>query len=729
MHQGAARRLALHGKAFILTCAIFFAGYLAYVIGGATSVAQTSGTLFEHGLNASVQIVRDSRGVPHVLASTQHDLFFAQGYAEGSDRLVQMDLVRRFVYGRIAEIVGPIQLNSDIDMRYLDVRDIVDRQWKHLSDGDRTALQAFSDGVNAAMQQQPLPFEFRFFLYSPDAWSPKDCLAVTMALSASLDDPASNVVARDALWHKLTPRQFDEALPLSDAAYDVAPDGRRIAATQTQSIAAPKISHALASHAKLRRSARGSNAWAAGASLTATHRALIANDPHLELTIPNIWYLIEMQAPGLHVAGATIPGIPGVVLGHNERLAWASTNAMTTPMSLYRVSKTQARYWRREIFHVRFSRDVERRYYRTPGEFGVPAVANSDIALARWTPYTSVRSPLSTVLQLDRAASVDQALAILSRYAGPAQNFVVADVDGRVAYHVAGAVMNDPAWGRYMHPASALGIAPQMVPYAALPAVAASRSALVLSANNKPYDLRYPYRLSAEFAPPYRAYRIAQLLHARNRYDAAYFARMQLDVISPADAELAHRAAAFAQQHPRLLSESAVAQLRSWNGSYDARSRVATMEYALRSNLQANALTPYAPFLMMRAPTPNAIPYALRDLANVNAPWGVAGAVQVLHPMGTSVLAFLNGTTLPGNGNENTIRMQTPGLAQSFRAVWDVGNWDAGGIVIPSGESGARGSMHYADESGDWVAGRLRPLAFSRPAVERTARALLTLQP
>jgi len=171
-------------------------------------------------------------------------------------------------------------------------------------------------------------------------------------------------------------------------------------------------------------------------------------------------------------------------------------------------------------------------------------------------------------------------------------------------------------------------------------------------------------------------------------------------------------------------------ELRDWNGSYDEASTAASLEYAIRTRLETAGASPYAPFRALRAsPVSPEIEYALHDVDVTERPWGDVGAVPVSHPMGSGVLAFLNGARLPGNGNEYTIRVQTPTLAQSFRGVWDVGNWDAGGITIPSGESGERRSPHCADQSADWIAGRLVRLPFSDGAVRASAREILVLEP
>lgn len=716
-------RLLRHVWAACTTIFIMMAAYLAYAVAGMNASAQTDGHIGALQVHHTVAVYRDERDFPHIRAADEHDAFFAEGFAQASDRLFQMDLVRRYIYGRLAEVLGPIQLGTDESMRELDVHDIAGREWAALPQRDRNILIAFSDGVNAAMRTQPLPVEFRLLLYQPDPWSPRDSLAVTLAMSAALGDTADNVMRRDALWHSLSTEQFDELLPLSDAAYDTP----WRAARNRRPLRFPAVAWAAQHRAGI--PAYGSNAWAAGGANTSTGRALIANDPHLSVGIPDIWYAVEIRSPHLHVAGVTIPGIPGVVLGHNDRIAWASTNGVVTTLSVFRPGSMSPQGWKGEVFHVRFGRDVVKHYYRTARE--VLQDTSQGSALVRWTPYYDNRSAIQTVLRLDRAGSISEAMRALSSYVGPPQNFVVADAHGRVAYHLAGPIPHDPAWGRYVHSATERVRTFARIPFAKLPSIEPSRTALVVTANNKMYGKGYPYRLSAMFAPPYRAYRIADLLRARSTYDVAYFTQMQLDATSPADAEFAHRVAAWERTHPGLLPPNAVDLLSRWDGSYSADSRAATIEHALRVEIENESVSPYAAFEAARRPQSSAYLNAVRDIARdaeEMPPWGRAGAVDVFHPFGPIGFPFLNGSRFPGNGDEYTIRVQTTALSQSFRAVWEAGAWESGGLSLPTGESGEIGSRHYDDLSSDWVRGTLRPLPFSDDAVRRAARRTLLLE-
>ena len=710
----------------LVACALLALGVLAYaanLVAGLHVAAQVSGTIRGLQLYGGAAIARDARGIPHIRASNAHDLFFAQGFAEASDRLFEMDLTRRYAYGRLAEVFGAKALPLDENMRAADVREIAQREWRGTDAQTRSVLQAFSAGVNAAMHRQRLPVEFRMLLYQPQPWTPQDSIAVSLVAALELGDSWYDVLDRDYRARMLGARCFRVAYPLSDPRYDVTIDGRIPHAAGRDANAAACDGSVVAY--REHRSKLGSNAWAAGALRTAGRRALIANDPHVDLTIPGIWYVVDLHAPGLHVAGAVIPGLPGVVLGHNERVAWAVTNAQVATNAVYRMPSSPQRLAVSERFGVRFAQPVTKIYYRTRDAFSINVDDDQNVFFVRWPQYRQRSSTIPTLLALNRATSIASAMRALSAYRGAPQNFIVADSSGSVAYHLAGAIYDDPAWGRYVHPAREMRKPLHVIPFGELPSRAASRGGVLLSANNRMYGRGYPYRLSAAFEPPYRAYRIATLLHARTTYDAAYFERMQMDSCSPVDAEIAREVA-------RLASSTALAH---WNGCFTGSSRAASLEHQVRDDLAAQNSTLALLLAKLRHPR-----YDVRDsidesahaaLAPVQdpAPWSHAGRVSVDHPLSAAWYGLLSGAALPGNGDEYTIHLQEPGFAQGFRAVWDVGNWDAGGIVLPSGESGEPGSGHYDDLMRTWVKGSLVALPFSQRAVARATIETLSMTP
>lgn len=718
--------------------------YVGNVVLGMHVASAVTGTIGGMGVGAPVEILRDARGVPHIRARNEHDLFYAQGYVEASDRLFQLDLIRRFVYGQLAEVLGPSLLDTDENARTVPVASIVAKQWARLSSHDQAMLQAFADGVNAGIRREPTPVEFRVLMYRPKPWQAQDSLAIGFATVLDLIDSWNDIADRTGSFETAGPqwaKAFDSIYPLTDPCYEAPVTAGLAHVVPLSPTCLLKTGPVMLLD---RRPPIGSNEWAAGSAHTATGRALLANDPHLRLSIPGVWYLVDLQAPGYHAAGATLAGTPGVILGHNDHVAWGATNGTVSSLSVYDAPHDlDMRNWQTETFHVRLGHDTVKRYYRSPRFFGA-TVRNKRFVLVDWSAYRDPQSPLVTFGGLDRARSIDDALRALRAYTGPTQNFEVADTSGRVAYTLAGSIPNDPAWARYVHPASDAPHEYPAIPFDQLPHVNASREAIVWTANNKMYGAGYPYRLSPQFAPPYRAYRIAELLRARSRYDVAYFKGMQMDTLSLPEHELAQLLVRMEQEHRYRTNDpqrkDAIAILENWDGRMRPDSVAATIiaRYRLMLTNYDNAAMPY----LLRNARMSLVQFSFlnnehEDLSAflraapeaLQRPWSSAGSVTVKHSLAALGLGFLNGTTFAGDGDAFTVHVQNTGFSQSFRAVWDVGNWDAGGITIPQGESGEPGSPHYTDEAADWTAGSLLALPFTQPAVDKAARDRLTLTP
>jgi penicillin amidase len=781
--MSAVRRLGIAVLALVAAIIVAVAAFALWVYAGvvATSAEQT-GSLGGAGVSAPVTIARDARGIPHIRAANERDAFYAQGYAEGSDRLFQLDVYRRAVTGRLSEIFGPKLLDYDERAREFDPEEAVARQERSLSPAERADLVAFAAGVQKAIDTRPLPPEFRFLGYRPEPWRARDALLVAFATVVALADPWDDIVTRDDVRRAGGDALRDAFYPVTDPAYDVPLGGAKPAPVPSlpplhvrDASAAPLFTlGGTPDHGEV-----GSNDFTAGAQLTATRRALLANDPHLALRIPGVWYLVDMSAPGYHVAGATLAGVPGVILGHNEHLAWGVTNGTVATTRVYREtfqSPDSDLYraggaWlhathRRERFNVRFGKTVERDYLATRHGFVFgPARGNVRYAAA-WTGVTDGRSGFATYASLGRARDTNAGLAALASYPGPPQNFVLADDGGRAAYALAGDVWRDPLWARAAldGPSSAAPGA-DYVPFAALPKVAPSRATLAFTANNRMYGAAYPLRLTPFFEAPYRAARIAQDLRARQSYDVAAFSAIQADVTSLAERDLARAAAAAIARRAAAGDDEvkrAGAALAAFDGRFVESSQAAVYVWALR-RAAGDRLVRYhmPPDLGRRYIAENTglllvtLSRALRERprgwvpgddfdafltgsmrdaldalkkdGKIDATWDAIGARTAEHPLGSFGLTAFNGVRFPGHGDPFTPHAQGTSVTQSFRAVWDVGNWDAAGIVIPQGESGSPGSQHYRDGAPVWLAGTLVPLPFGRDAVARATRTSLTL--
>jgi penicillin amidase len=760
---------------FVLALLIY-AGYVWY--GAATATARTSGEISGLGLRAPVAILRDARGVPHIRAASIHDAAFAQGYVTGADRLFQIDITRRFVLGTLSEMLGSVTLAADEDARVIPLRSIIDREYAHLSPADRDIFQAYADGVNAAAANEPSPPEYRALLYRFAPWQPQDSLAVGFAIVLDLDDSWYDVIARDAVEREAGPEATAAFFSLTDPAYDVPTAGEKpVALPPLPALTGAHAPAAVAWDGQNAHDVLGSNEWAAGALRTATGRALLANDPHLVRRIPGIWHLVEINAPGLHAAGAAIAGVPGVILGHNERLAWGATNADVVSARVFSETFTSTdgtRYRagaqpvnavvREETINDRFGAAHKFNYLATRHGFVLEKAGIVRHAV-QWWPLTDARSPVATFLALDRAATIEDGLRVMAGYPGPSQNFALAQTDGRVAFTMAGAIPNDPAWGRAVASGALPPQPPAYVPFDRLPHVAPARGALTINSNNLAYGAGYPYRLGAYFSAPYRAAEVTRRLRAAPKVDVPASQAIQLDTTSLAEAEFARMCVAAlrksgAGRDPDVAP--AYAALASFDGHFDSASRGATVIQRVRfvatrdlfashfSAATAGAYLRDGPVFvtLMRAlrerphgwfphDDPDAfLVNAVRETVTlfggkdaVAAPYGSAYAVVAEHPFSAFNLHFWDAPSFPGMGGSYAPAVQAIALGQSFRAVWDIGNWDAGGIDLPLGESGEPGSPHYTDGVPAWLHHDLTPLPFSSAAVTRAATGTLTLTP
>lgn len=746
--------------AVLVAALLIVLAWVVYAALGMHAASQTAGTVRVPGLSAPVQIVRDARDIPHIAASSDRDLFYAQGYAEASDRLFQMDLLRRYVYGRLAEVLGPAVLPADEHARIVPLAQIVAAQWKALAPRDRALVQAFADGVNAAMKREPLPAEFHLLLYKPQPWTSQDSLAVGMATALDLIDSWDDVIRRDAVAASRTAAPLLNLYSVTDPAFDAPTDGDRIANVKPLASREGRKAARIVLPGVAERPPIGSNEWALGATHSTTGRALLANDPHLRLGIPGVWYLVDLRSPDMHVAGGSLAGTPGVILGHNDRIAWGATNGTVATEVVYRDSLAHASV-RRENFGVRFGKSVTVSYYSTRHGFAA-ATSHGTAYAVDWHAAAHPASPLQAFMGLDTAHSIADAVAALRKYPGPPQNFVIADTNGSVAYQLAGLIPNDPSWGLRVHP-STDPVYP-FVPFAQLPHVASSRSAEVFTANNRMYGAGYPYRLSPNFAPPYRAHRIEHLLQSKPELSVADLAAFQADTLSLPERDIARATVEAARRKGRMHDKRLAPYLRllaQWDGRFDPDSRGAAIAWHVR-RIAVASLAAYNAggsasayqsssggadlVLLMRvlrerprgwwtgSDYDELLIHSLETAVakygpKMLEPWGQYAAITVKHPLAMMGFTFLDGARFPGDGDSFGIHVQTATHSQSFRAVWDVGNWDAGGMVIPSGESGEPGSGHYTDLSPTWIAQKLVPLPFSDAAVRAAARQTLTLVP
>lgn len=741
-------------------------------------VAAVAGTQHGFPLDAPVTIARDARDVPHIRAGSVHDLFFAEGYAMGSDRLFQIDVTRRFVGGRLAEMLGSSVVGVDRRMRRYAIRDLARRCYDGADAEQRMMLAAFAAGINAAATHQPQPPEYAALFFGFEPWQPEDSLAVGFATVLDLDDRPDDVVVRDRVHALLGQAGVDALYPLTDPRYDAPTDGSAIGKIAALPPLPPPGAGAQA-RAGLSpvqgddRATIGSNGWVLGANRTTVGKAVLANDPHLDLGIPTIWYLLEGSAPGMHVAGAALAGTPGVTLGHNEHLAWGVTAGESAAMLVLRERErgkdqfyeggrwVTARH-RHERIGVRFGSAVDLDVLETPRGVVMGGLAGVMYVLD-WPMRDHPVSPLTPFLRLQRVATAAGGAAAMHDLREPALNVLFADDTGRAAYHFAGMVPLDPSWGRWALDGGSAR-APTFSTFASDPHVDPSRDTFAVTSNNRPAG--GGPRLAPYWPPPYRAYEIRRVLRAtldaHRKLSPDEIAAEQRDASSPAEREFADIVLGAAMRK-HVDGDSSLAPvlgaIRSFDGMLLPGSRGATAVVALRRDMLGALAAEHlpvslAPYVSGSGPGFELVLRALRErprgwvpnddydafvvaalrrvqstFGNEIPAFGTYGAQPLTHDLAALGLSVWNGPTMPGRGGTFAPAVQWNNHGQSFRALWIAGDWDHSTIDIDAGESGEPGSQHYADQTAGWIDFARTPLPFSDPAVRASTVATLTLTP
>ncbi|MGH2718394.1 MAG: penicillin acylase family protein, partial [Actinomycetota bacterium] len=516
------------------------------------------GELSLPGLAGPVEVARDQWGVPHIYAENLLDLFRAQGFVTAADRYFQIELLSRYSLGSLSELIGALTLPLDRFIRTLGWPSIAARHVAGWDDASHEQVAALWEGVAAWREQMPAP-PVEYAILEADPWVPTAETGKLATAGFSL-----------LLGYTLT-RNWDAELLRAevaekvgvDAMVDLFPDCVNLPAF----IQAGKSTHParaeLLANAFLPTSGQGSNNWVVSGARSATGKPLLANDPHLAILCPAMWYECHLSAPGLHAAGASLPFAPGIVIGHNERIAWGVTDTESDVSDLYleRLSedgnsaeyqgKMEALTTREEVIAVRDSDPVvlavkESRHGPLLDSYLIgiadPVAIEGGITKSyalRWVAADRAVHP-SCLTKVNRAANWEEFRAALSDWECPGLNWVYADVDGNIGYQL---------WGRHPVRNAGDGTVPVPgwtdefewvgnVPSAELPWAFNPPENFLCNANNKAHHDSYPHLLTKDFLPPYRVLRIAELLCATEKHTVESFAAIQQDTVSLAVREV-----------------------------------------------------------------------------------------------------------------------------------------------------------------------------------------------
>ena len=621
-------------------------GAWASAVGG---VPVRSQTLTLAGLAHPVSVVFTSHGVPSIRAAGQDDAFLALGYLHARFRLTEMDLERRLGEGRIAQLAGPSAVPSDEFELRLGLLRTAQREWAAMSRSSPAAraLLAYSRGVNDYLAQVRAdgqwPSVFALAGVYPRDWTPVDSLVLQGILTQELDfttTPLDYALlerslgrARTMAWFPvLPPRPVPQSpydpgpyryrglAPIAPQASTAAPASQPAATTgagpATESgggagaavAAASVLSEMNELPAGLVHRAPDSNAWAVNGGAVAGGVAMLAGDPHLPQTIPSIWYQAALAAPGLAVTGVTVPGLPGVLIGHNSHVAWSLTDTQNQA-TLFYTEQTSARrpgeyFWRGAWHPMRQVR------YTIPVRGGAPVRLTVDLTvhgpvLTRAGQTTSVDwmgnipSPdVAALLAVNKAQDFAQFRAALAGWRAPTQNFVYADDRGNIGAISAGyypILRHGDPW--LPLPGTGADDVAGVIPYRAVPQVYNPPGHAVVTANQRPAGPSYPYYLGTTadfFDPGYRASQIGALLRGKSRLAPGAFATIQLNVTDALARRIVPRLlAALHGQHLSAPERSAAGLLAGWDGSMTTASAAAALWWTFWDDYLAAVFGPW----------------------------------------------------------------------------------------------------------------------------------------
>lgn len=512
-----------------------------------SSLPVTDGRVTLAGPTAQIRITRDRNGVPTIHAANDRDAAFALGYLHAQERLFQMDMMRRAGAGRLAEIIGPAALPFDRMMRTLGIYGAAERELGGLSKPVAEALDAYTAGVNAFIADRPgaLPPEYYLLRFRPEPWRPADSAVWGKLMDLQLAGNFHNELLRARILQHLPPETLDILFPSYPSTSPVTlGDAALVKGLPLDRLAAALPPVAVSPYA--------SNNWVVDGAHSASGKPLLANDPHLDFSAPSVWYLARIVTPTLTLAGVTTPGVPFVVIGHNERIAWGFTTTTGDVEDVF-VEKLDPdhpdRYLtpdgsatfavRTEEIKVRGDAPVSLTVRSTRhgpvlsdlAQF--PAEAGKVLALQATWLMDDDRTP-QAAFDMERAQDWSQFRRALANWTAPQQSIVYADIDGHIGFVAPARIpirgkgdgwLPVPGWtGEYDWTG--------FVPDAALPADFDPPEGRFVSANNKIVSDAYPYFISRDWELPNRAQRINELLDTTPQQTPTSYARIQDDDLS-----------------------------------------------------------------------------------------------------------------------------------------------------------------------------------------------------
>jgi penicillin G amidase len=770
------------------------AGALGYLL--RRPLPPLDGEIRLKGISGVVEIVRDRWGIPHISANEPLDAFFGQGYCHAQDRLWQMELTRRLHSGRLAEIFGATALDIDRFHRRIGLHRAARQEWLGADAELRDILRAYADGVNACLEgmlaSKKLPPEFVLARFQPEPWDPVNTLGLARYLAYTQTPNWESELVRSRLIGRLG---YAAAASLEPDVWQ--PDTGAL--PHLEDWGPPEMPETgELPPLELTSGPSASNAWAVSGTRSSTGKPLLANDPHMFPRLPSVFYEAHLTAAGeLNVAGGSVPGAPGILIGHNRHIAWGLTATMADAADLYveRLDPGDPRrtefagHWEtgtllRESIAVKGrSKPWVEEVLITPrhGPLLTPtsSIPDEHRPLALRSMVLEATSAAAALLQINMARSWDEFRQAASCWGTPAMNLTYADSDGNIGYQFVGKVpirehgeglVPSPGWsGQYEWRGS--------IPFEELPSAFNPPDGIWANANHD-VGKKSKHFFTREFVDPARYQRIRQVLESKPRHSAVDFGALQADEVSLPARQVATVLVEHVSPSNRVEAQ-ALDELRRWDGRLSADSSAASIYSVFRNELirarYAERLGDLLPALMGAGAHPLLAPvnshYFLQtrrvvaDLESAPDDPAVVRAfretvARLSRQFGTKVSSWHWGRLhqlrlehalslrkplglifdVPGfawGGDLETVRaggswpaeFKASGPISAYRFIADCGDWDNSLSCIPGGQSGQRGSPHYADQVDAWRRVAYHPLSFTRPAINRVQRHALRLVP
>ena len=494
-------------------------------------------------LEADVKVVRDEVGVPHITAESEADLYRAQGYVQAQDRLFQMDLSRRQASGRLAEVVGEAAVPTDKFFRTFSLRHAAEKSWDNYDAEAKQILEWFAEGVNTFIDEvkgtNKLSFEFKLLGYEPEQWTPIDSLTIGKYMAYDLGGNWNLQAFRHWALQNYSEQEVEELI------FSYPDEARSIIEANIKN---PVQVAGAFDPSLLPNEFNGSNNWVVAGSKTESGEPLLADDPHLGLSSPSVWYQMHLTSPEQNVSGVIFAGIPGIILGHNDSIAWGVTNVNPDVQDLYIETVNPNNPYQFEYDGEWYDAEVRDEPIKVKGQDPVdfevittkhgPVISEvimgdepaTAVFSMQWTALEPTRE-LQAVIGFNKSTNWEEFETALEDFNAPAQNFVFADKEGNIAYKANGNVpirkvgtaalpvpgnSSEYGWIGY-------------IPYDELPRVVNPAEGFIATANNEVVGDEYPYHLSNIWAQPYRYERIAEVLEASDTLTVQDMKDLQMD--------------------------------------------------------------------------------------------------------------------------------------------------------------------------------------------------------